>query len=70
MKRLQKLLTEISALTLKIEQEYPELYQHLNETPVTLKAPVSDKIDTQNFSDYLESLKLLLEHHIQTHPDN
>lgn len=69
MKRLQGLLQEISIITLKIEQEYPELYQHLNETPITLNAPVSDKIDTKNFSDYLESLKLLLEHHIESHPN-
>ena len=36
MKRLQKLIKEINDITLKIEQEYPELYQYLDETPLTI----------------------------------
>ncbi|MDX1445725.1 hypothetical protein [Lishizhenia sp.] len=69
MKRLQGLLQEITTLTLKIEQEYPGLYQHLNETPMTLDVPVTDKIDTKNLSEYLESLKILLKRHMESHPD-
>lgn len=69
MKRLQGLLQEITTLTLKIEQEYPGLYQHLNETPMTLDVPVTDKIDTKNFSEYLESLKILLKRHMESHTD-
>ncbi|UCS93874.1 hypothetical protein KZP23_02230 [Echinicola marina] len=68
MKRLQELTKEINELTLKIEQEYPELYQYLDETPITISAEMNAKMDTKNFSDYLNSLKQLLKHHIAEHP--
>lgn len=67
MKRLHELMKEINDLTLKIEEQYPELYQYLDENPVTIPKCEHPKIDTNNFSDYLESLKLLLEHHIASH---
>ncbi|MGM0478293.1 MAG: hypothetical protein ACQERC_03640 [Bacteroidota bacterium] len=67
MKRLQKLTKEINDLTMKIEQEYPELYQHLNETPIDIPSNDYSKLDTQNFSEYLDSLKEILKHHIETH---
>ncbi|MCB0397352.1 MAG: hypothetical protein KDD36_11890 [Flavobacteriales bacterium] len=67
MKRLQDLTKEIYELTLKIEQEYPELYQYLDETPVTIPSYDHPKLDIKNFSDYLDSLKQLLEHHIENH---
>jgi len=67
MKRSQKLTKEINDLTLKIEQEYPELYQYLNETPVDIPSNDHSKLNTQNFSDYLDSLKQLLNHYIENH---
>ncbi|MGE0562756.1 MAG: hypothetical protein AB7O47_13135 [Flavobacteriales bacterium] len=67
MQRLQELIKEINDLTLKIEQEYPELYQYLDETPITIPCCNHLKVDTKNFSDYLDSLKQLLEHHIENH---
>ncbi len=68
MKRLQKLTQEITELTLKIEQEYPELYQHLDETPITIPHGKTEELNIKNFSDYLDSLKQLLSHHIESHP--
>lgn len=67
MKRLQELTKEINTLTLKIEQEYPELYQYLDENPLTIPCCDQPKVDTKNFSDYLDSLKQLLEHHVESH---
>lgn len=67
MKRLQELTKEINELTLKIEQEYPELYIYLDENPITIPCCEHPKIDTKTFSDYLDSLKQLLQHHIETH---
>lgn len=67
MKRLHKLIKEINELTLKIEQEYPELYQYLDENPMTIPCCEHPKLDTENFSDYLDSLKQLLKHHIENH---
>jgi len=67
MKRLHKLIKEINELTLKIEQEHPELYQYLDENPMTIPCCEHPKLDTENFSDYLDSLKQLLKHHIENH---
>tara|TARA_R110000868_G_scaffold90193_4_gene250642 strand:- start:28 stop:258 length:231 start_codon:yes stop_codon:yes gene_type:complete len=67
MKRLQELTKEINDLTLKIEQEYPELYQYLDENPITIPCCDYPKVDTKNFSNYLDSLQQLLKHHIESH---
>lgn len=67
MEKSQQLTKEINELTLKIEQEYPELYQYLDENPITLPEQGHDELHTNNFSDYLDSLKSLLEHHIESH---
>lgn len=66
MKKLQQLTKEINDLTLKIEQEYPELYQYLDENPIPLPEQDHEGIDTKNFSDYLDSLKALLEHYLES----
>ncbi|ELR69210.1 hypothetical protein C900_05281 [Fulvivirga imtechensis AK7] len=55
-------MKEIHDLTLKIEEQYPELYRHLDENPATISRGEHSQIDTKNFSDYLESLKALLAH--------
>ena len=65
MKEIQKINNEINELTLKIEQEYPELYQYLNENPVTIPCCKNPKLDTKAFSDWLESLKDLLKDFIE-----
>ncbi|MEQ8624412.1 MAG: hypothetical protein RJQ00_06140 [Vicingaceae bacterium] len=70
MKRLQQLSKEINELTLKIEQEYPELYRNLDENPVTIAQNSSTKLTTKNFSDYLDSLKQILSHYIENHKNS
>lgn len=65
MKRLQELTKEINDLTLKIEQEYPDLYKYLDENPITIPSNGSPIIDTKNFSDYLDSLKQILKHYLE-----
>lgn len=67
MKKMHTLLKEINAITLKIESDYPELYEHLDENPITLPNISHPKMDTQIFSEYLESLKALLENHLASH---
>lgn len=68
MKRLQELSKEISDLTFKIEREYPELYSYLDENPITIAHSDHPEVTTKNFADYLESLKDILAHYIETHP--
>lgn len=65
MKRLQKIIKEISDLTLKIEQDHPELYQYLDENPVTIPNIEHPNMDTRTMSDWLESLKELLKQNIE-----
>lgn len=64
---MHNLLQEISAITLTIERDYPELYEHLDENPITIPNIPHPHLDTKIFSDYLESLKTLLENHLATH---
>lgn len=66
MKSLQDIETEIMELTTDIETNYPELYQFLNENPVTVPASRRPHITVKIMNDYLESLKQLLRHHIET----
>lgn len=67
MKKLDKLLREISQLTLNIETNYPELYRFLDENPITIPSVEHPAMDASTFNNYLESLKKLLFHHIQQH---
>ena len=67
MKTLKELLREISSLTFSIESKYPELYQYLDESPMTIPDEEHPHIDTRVLSKYLETLKALLEHHIESH---
>jgi hypothetical protein len=62
----QNLLTEISQLTKTIETNYPEIYQFLDESPVTIPSESNPSIDKKILQDYLDSLKQLLKHHLET----
>ena len=67
MKNLQELLKEITGLTFNIEKNYPELYQFLVEDPLTIPSENHPDINKKVMQDYLESLKQLLAHHLETH---
>jgi len=66
MNKLQNTLTEISQLTKIIETNYPELYQFLDENPITIPSESNPSIDKKILQDYLDSLKQLLKHHLET----
>lgn len=67
MKNLRKLLIEITQLTTNIETNYPELYRSLDENSLTIPTTDHPHIDIQVMENYLESLKQLLKHHLETH---
>lgn len=67
MKKLQEISKDINDLTLIIEKNYPELYQYLDENPMTIPCCEHPELNAKTFSDYLNSLKELLKHHIETH---
>lgn len=62
----QNLLKEISQLTKTIETNYPEIYQFLDESPVTIPSESNPSINKKILKDYLDSLKQLLKHHLET----
>lgn len=67
MEKIHKLFREITLLTTNIEVNYPELYKFLGEDPITIPADEQPEIDIEIMQDYLESLKQLLSHHLETH---
>lgn len=67
MKELQRITEEINKLTLKMEQEYPEIYLYLDENPITIPCCIHPILNTTILAGYLHDLKQLLEHHIETH---
>jgi hypothetical protein len=67
MENLKKLLTEVTQLTTNIETNYPELYRFLDENPLTIPAVNHPHIDKQIMEEYLNSLKQLIKHHLETH---
>ncbi|TNE26097.1 MAG: hypothetical protein EP346_14335 [Bacteroidetes bacterium] len=65
MKRITQILQEINSITLEIEEKYPELYQFLDENPITLS---NDKaVDIEMFTDYRNTLKEQLEMYKASH---
>jgi hypothetical protein len=61
------LLEEITNLTYRIERDYPELYQFLDENPMTLPTKAHPKVDNKVLKDYLEDLKQILARFKATH---
>ncbi len=70
MKDLHNILREIIQLTTNIETNYPELYRFLDENPMTIPATKHPHVDKVVMQEYLESLKQLLQHHLETHKNN
>ena len=70
MKNTQKIVAEISELTKTIETNYPEIYNFLDENPMTIPSENHPNIDENVLQEYLESLKQFLKHHIDTHKKN
>lgn len=67
MKNLTQLMEEIIQLTTEIETKYPELYQYLDETPISICDTKVKTICTDDLKEYLETLKSQLQHHLETH---
>jgi len=67
MRNLQSIIREIMQLTTNIENNFPELYQKLDENPMTIPSESKPKIDKETLLDYLESLKKLLRDQLEEH---
>jgi hypothetical protein len=67
MKTLKEIQSQIIKLTTNIETNYPELYKMLDENPITIPSKIHPDMNIVIMEDYLESLKQLLKHHLETH---
>ena len=65
MEELNEIIKEINAITLKIEQEYPEFYSLMDEDPITISYDEKPFLDLKTFSDYRDSLNQSLEYLIE-----
>ncbi|MBP0902886.1 hypothetical protein ACFSKN_07685 [Mariniflexile gromovii] len=63
-----KLLMEISNITQEIETDYPELYQYLDENPMTIPSEDNLNVDDKSLKNYLETLKTMLKKYKEEHP--
>ncbi len=64
-----KVLTEISQISREIEEKYPELQKYLDETPMTLSDENNKvgKMDEKALTDYLESLRSIVNKYKEEH---
>ena len=53
------ILVEISEVTMEIKTNYPSLYRHLDEDPITIPSKGSPEVNKQALKDYLYRLKAL-----------
>ncbi|MBL7901596.1 MAG: hypothetical protein JNK73_06350 [Bacteroidia bacterium] len=67
MKKINQIMSEIIDLTTEIEVKYPELYQYLDETPITICKTPEKEICMADLEGYLNTLKNQLMNHIATH---
>ncbi|MFV7235728.1 MULTISPECIES: hypothetical protein [Flavobacterium] len=59
----------ILKMTLKIQNEYPELSKYLIEMPVTIPDIINPKINIKTLKDYYESLNSILKEYVPNHID-
>jgi len=67
MRELNSILDRITMLTNTMELQYPELYQFLDENPITLPLLSHPEMNKEVMESYLQSLQELLDHHVKTH---
>ena len=67
MNESQRVLNGINDLTVRIETDYPELYQFLNENPMTIPSDPHPNMSLETLQEYLGDLRELIKHHLETH---
>jgi hypothetical protein len=59
-KEIKELMDEILAVTMVIRDEFPELYQHLGETPFLTTAD-NKGVDSNSLKEYLNTIRSQIE---------
>lgn len=63
----ERLNRRIMVVTMRIKDEYPELYCHLNEMYATLPVPENNVINTISLNAWLDDLKLVVRRYDDAH---
>ncbi len=58
---------DILNITMKIQDEFPELSKYIAEMPVTIPNKEAPEINTKNLQDYYNSLETLLKKYTRNH---
>jgi hypothetical protein len=67
MKSKNDLNDNIRLITLKIQEEYPELIKYMNEIPVNFLSNSEKGITNNELKSYLDSLNNLIEKYAKEH---
>ena len=70
MKTEEQLNRDILDITMKIQNEFPELTQYLKETPVNISENSGHVINRNSLEDYYDSLNELLKKYSDEHQKN
>lgn len=63
----KQLNVEILEMTMKIEEQFPELSKYIAEMPVTIPNTATPEITIKILQDYYDSLKILLKDYAINH---
>ncbi len=66
----KKLNAKILAITIRINDQFPELSKYIEEMPVTIPNEQHPKITQTNLETYYNSLSSILNKYILEHPEN
>ncbi len=61
---------DIINMTMKINDEFPELSKYIAEMPVTIPNEENPEINFKNLKEYYNSLETLLKKYTNNHPSN
>ena len=67
MKTEKQLNVEILEITMKIQEQFPELSKYIAEMPVTIPNAISPEINIKTLQEYFESLVILLKDYAVNH---
>ena len=66
-KNLSEVNGDILAVTMRIEEKFPELSKYIEEMPVKYFDNANDEINVQNLQEYYQSLEALLKNYSTYH---
>lgn len=67
MGELKDIVAKIINLTTTVETDYPELYQFLDEDPMTIPSVENPRMDKEVMQIYLDDLEQILKQYAKTH---